>query len=66
MEVLGCVHLKQPLWQAEIDRYFDCDKRGQVVRLRELGLIEAVRDDQGRNQYITTEAFRQRFGSEAR
>ena len=62
MEVLGCVHLKQPIWQAQIDRYFDCDKRAQIMRLRELGLVEAIRDDQGRHQYITTEAFRQRFG----
>ena len=66
MEVLGCVHLKQPIWQAQIDRYFDCDKRAQIMRLRELGLVEAVKDDQGRHQYITTEAFRQRFGTEPR
>jgi len=62
MEVLGCVHLKQPIWQAQIDRYFYADKRAQIMRRRELGLAAAVKDDQGRHQYITTEAFRQRFG----
>ena len=53
-EVLGCVHLNQPIWQAQIDRYFDADKRAQIMRLQEIGLVEAIRDDQGRHQYITT------------
>lgn len=62
MEVLGCIALKQPLSQAEIDRYFDADKRGVVHRLREQGLVEEFTSDGGRLMFATTETFLKRFG----
>ena len=34
LEVLACIAIKQPISQAEIDRLFDADKRGFVVKLR--------------------------------
>ena len=34
LEVLACIAFKQPICQAEIDRLFDADKRGLVVKLR--------------------------------
>ena len=36
LEVLLCIAFKQPISQAEIDRLFDVDKRGLVVKLRDL------------------------------
>jgi chromosome segregation and condensation protein ScpB len=62
MEVLGCVALKQPLSQSEIDRYFDADKRGVVHRLRQLGLVEEFTGDGGRLMFATTEEFLKKFG----
>ena len=38
LEVLACIAFKQPISQAEIDRLFDVDKRGLVVKLRDLKL----------------------------
>lgn len=61
MEVLACIALKQPLSQAEIDRYFDADKRGVVHRLREQGLVEEFTGDGGRLMFATTDAFLKRF-----
>jgi chromosome segregation and condensation protein ScpB len=34
LEVLACIAFRQPISQAEIDRLFDADKRGLVVKLR--------------------------------
>lgn len=62
MEVLGCIALKQPLTQTEINRYFDADKRGVVGRLRELGLVEEFAGDGGRLMFATTEGFLRKFG----
>lgn len=62
MEVLGCIALKQPLSQAEIDRYFNADKRGVVGRSREAGLVEEFTGDGGRLMFATTDAFLKRFG----
>ena len=62
MEVLGCIALKQPLTQTEINRYFDADKRGVVGRLRELGMVEEFAGDGGRLMFATTEAFLRKFG----
>jgi len=40
LEVLLGIAFKQPNSQAEIDRLFDADKRGLVVKLRDLKLLE--------------------------
>ena len=40
LEVLACIAFKQPISQAEIDRLFDADKRGLVVKMRDLKLVE--------------------------
>lgn len=40
LEVLLYIAFKQPISQAEIDRLFDADKRGLVVKLRDLKLLE--------------------------
>lgn len=62
MEVLGCIALKQPLTQVEIDRIFNADKRGVVGRLREAGLVEEFAGEGGRLMFATTEKFLSRFG----
>lgn len=62
MEVLGCIALKQPLTQVEIDRIFNADKRGVVGRLREAGLVEEFAGEGGRLMFATTEKFLNRFG----
>lgn len=61
MEVLGCIALKQPIAQVEIDRYFDADKRGVVGRLREAGLVEEFAGEGGRLMFATTLRFLQKF-----
>lgn len=61
MEVLGCIALKQPITQFEIDRIFNADKRGVVGRLREAGLVEEFAGDGGRLVFATTEGFLKRF-----
>lgn len=61
LEILGCIHLKQPISQAEIDRYFDSDRRHLVNRLVSLDLVSGIAGGDGRRRYITTETFRQRF-----
>jgi len=60
--VLACIAFKQPISQAEIDRFFDADKRGLVVTLRDLRLVEEFAGPDGRLRFATTEAFLQRFG----
>jgi chromosome segregation and condensation protein ScpB len=62
LEVLACIAFRQPISQAEIDRLFDADKRGLVVKLRDLKLVEEFAGADGRLRYATTEAFLQRFG----
>lgn len=62
MEVLGCIALKQPIAQVEIDRIFNADKRGVVARLREAGLVEEFAGEGGRLIFATTEKFLIRFG----
>ncbi|HEY5744093.1 MAG TPA: SMC-Scp complex subunit ScpB [Terrimicrobiaceae bacterium] len=62
LEVLACIAFKQPISQAEIERLFDADKRGLVVKLRDLKLVEEFAGADGRLRFATTEAFLQRFG----
>jgi chromosome segregation and condensation protein ScpB len=62
LEVLACIAFRQPISQAEIDRLFDADKRGLVVKLRDLKLLEEFAGADGRLRFATTEAFLQRFG----
>jgi len=62
LEVLACIALRQPISQAEIDLLFDADKRGLVVKLRDLKLVEEFAGADGRLRFATTEAFLQRFG----
>jgi chromosome segregation and condensation protein ScpB len=62
LEVLACIAFKQPISQAEIDRLFDADKRGFVVTLRDLKLVEEFAGADGRLRFATTQAFLQRFG----
>jgi chromosome segregation and condensation protein ScpB len=62
LEVLACVAFKQPISQAEIDQLFDADKRGLVVKLRDLKLVEEFAGADGRLRFATTEAFLERFG----
>ncbi|HEY5779154.1 MAG TPA: SMC-Scp complex subunit ScpB [Terrimicrobiaceae bacterium] len=62
LEVLACVAFRQPVSQAEIDQLFDADKRGFVVKLRDLKLVEKFAEADGRLRFATTEAFLQRFG----
>ena len=60
-EVLACIAFKQPINQAELDRLFDVDKRGLVVKLRDK-LVEEFAGADGRLCFVTTQAFLQRFG----
>ena len=62
LEVLACIAFRQPISQAEIDRLFNADKRGLVVKLRDLKLVEEFAGADGRLRFTTTEAFLQRFG----
>ncbi len=62
LEVLACIAFRQPISQAEIDRLFHADKRGFVVTLRDLKLVEEFAGADGRLRFATTEAFLQRFG----
>jgi Segregation and condensation complex subunit ScpB len=62
LEVLACIAFRQPISQAEIDKLFDADKRGLVVKLRDLKLVEEFAGADGRLRFATTEAFLQRFG----
>jgi segregation and condensation protein B len=62
LEVLAYIAFKQPISQAEIDRLFDADKRGLVVTLSDLRLVEEFAGSDGRLRFATTQAFLQRFG----
>lgn len=62
LEVLACIDFRQPTSQAEIDQLFDADKRGLVVKLRDLKLVEEFAGSDGRLRFATTEAFLERFG----
>jgi chromosome segregation and condensation protein ScpB len=62
LEVLACIAFRQPISQAEIDRLSDADKRGFVVTLRDLKLVEEFAGADGRLRFATTETFLQRFG----
>ena len=62
LEVLACIAFRQPISQAEIDRLFDADKRGLVVKLRDLKLVEEFAGADGRLHFATTGEFLQRFG----
>ena len=53
LEVLACIAFKQPISQAEIDRLFDADKRGLVVTLRDLKLVEEFAGSDGRLRFAT-------------
>jgi chromosome segregation and condensation protein ScpB len=61
LEVLACIAFKQPISQAEIDLLFDADKRGLVVKLRDLKLVEEFAGADGRLRFATTAEFLQRF-----
>ena len=63
LEVLACIAFKQPISQSEIDHLFAADKRGLVVKLRDLKLVEEFAGEDGRLRFATTEAFLQRFGA---
>jgi chromosome segregation and condensation protein ScpB len=54
--------LSKPISQAEIDQLFDADKRGLVVKLRDLKLVEEFAGADGRLRFATTRTFLQRFG----
>ena len=60
--MLACIAFRQPISQAEIDQLFDADKRGLVVKLRDLKLVGEFAGADGRLRFATTEAFLQRFG----
>lgn len=64
MEVLGCIALKQPITQIEIDRIFNADKRGVVGRLRESGLVEEFAGEGGKLMFATTSKFLLKFNLE--
>ena len=55
LEVLACIAFRQPISQAEIDLLFDADKRGLVVKLRDLKLVEEFAGADGRLRFATTE-----------
>jgi segregation and condensation protein B len=62
LEVLACIAFRQPISQAEIDLLFDADKRGLVVKPRDLKLVEEFAGADGRLRFATTAEFLQRFG----
>ncbi len=64
LEVLACIAFKQPISQAEIDQLFAADKRGLVVKLRDLRLVTDFAGDDARLRFVTTDSFLQRFGLE--
>lgn len=64
LEVLACIAFKQPICQAEVDRYFKADKRAVVHRLREMGFVTEFAGKGGRFEFATTEAFLRRFNLE--
>jgi segregation and condensation protein B len=61
LEVLACIAFKQPISQAEIDHLFDADKRGLVVKLRDLKLVEEFAGADDHLRFATTAEFLQCF-----
>ena len=57
LEVLACIAFRQPISQAEIDQLFDADKRGLVVKLRDLKLVEEFAGADGRLRFATQRPF---------
>ena len=53
LEVLACIAFRQPISQPEIDRLFAADKRGLVVKLRDLKLVEEFAGADGRLRFAT-------------
>jgi chromosome segregation and condensation protein ScpB len=62
LEVLACIAFKQRISQTEIDHLLDGDKRGLVVKRRDLKLVEEFAGADGRLHFATTAEFLQRFG----
>jgi hypothetical protein len=58
LEVLACIAFRQSISQAEIDRLFDADKRGLVVKPRDLKLVEGFAGVDGRLRFATRAAHR--------
>jgi len=63
--VLACVAFKQPISQAEIERIFDADKRGLIVKLRDLNLVEEFAGSDGRLRFAQPERSCSDLGSPA-
>lgn len=61
LEVLAAIAIKQPLTHAQLILWFDADKRGQIERLLELGLVERLKQPDGRVAYATTAEFLRKF-----
>ena len=64
LEVLACIALRQPISQAEIDRFLDADKRGLVVKLRDLKLVEEFAGSDGRLRFAPTDRSCTGLGSQ--
>ena len=64
LEVLACIAFRQPISQAEIDRLFDADKRGLVVKFRDLKLVEEFTGADGRLRFTTLKHFYSASGSQ--
>lgn len=61
LEVLSCIAFKQPISLIGIEKYFGQDKRGHVVKLKEMKMVEEFAGDGGRLHYVTTEVFLRQF-----
>ena len=53
--MLACIAFKQSISQAAIDHLFNADKRGFVVMLRVLKLVEEFAGEDGRLRFATTQ-----------
>lgn len=62
LEVLTAIAFKQPITMSDLGAWFDADKRSQVHRLLDLGMVEKFRQRNGMVAYGTTNAFEERFG----
>lgn len=62
LEVLVVIASLQPISAVALTEHFDTDKRAQLDRLREMGLLERVRSSEaGGYHFVTTAAFLNRF-----
>ncbi|MBS0660774.1 MAG: SMC-Scp complex subunit ScpB [Verrucomicrobia bacterium] len=61
LEVLAAVAFRQPIDYAQLEAWFDGDKRGQLDRLLSLGLIEKFRQPGGKLVFGTTLEFMRHF-----